>query len=211
MTSPGRNTSQGHRRSASLRAPAGTTLFDSAHPSKYIYRIRSGTVQLTSASGVVLDDLDAGDLFGEKALLSDWEEKLTATVTSPARLDFYSKRSLGVQMRTDGRFAERVVQALARRLDRSERMIRELATEPVTRRLALLLLRCLPDGHETGFVQLEWNPTNPELARRIGTTRWLVSRVLNRFQRLGWLRRDEGVWIHRQRLRDFLVATQPDV
>jgi hypothetical protein len=73
-----------------------------------------------------------------------------------------------------------------------------------------LLFRLLPGQPGSGWVRLHWNPTNPEMARRIGTTRWRVSRLVNQFRRLGWLRRENGLWVQREGLDAFLhPATAP--
>jgi len=100
-----------------------------------------------------------------------------------------------------------VLKNLALRLERYEETIRDLVTEPTERRLALALARLAPSRPSTGWVRLLWNPTNPELARIVGTTRWRVSHFLNHFQRLRWVRRQEGLWVQREGLQGFLQST----
>jgi DNA-binding IclR family transcriptional regulator len=53
-------------------------------------------------------------------------------------------------------------------------------------------------------VRLPGRLTNPEVAKMIGTTRERVSHFLNAFQQCGWIRRDRGLWIHREGLRQSL-------
>src|SRR5438477_452503 len=57
-----------------------------------------------------------------------------------------------------------------------------------------------------GQVRLSFRFTNVELAKMVGTTRWRVSHLLNRFQRLGWLRRDRELWVQREGIQEYLAA-----
>jgi CRP-like cAMP-binding protein len=172
--------------------------------------LEGGTVQLACDSDVILDHLTAGDFFGEKVFLSGAGTQV-ATALSAVRVQSFKKRELLDRIHGDRRFASKLLTNLATRIDRHEKSIREFAAEPVARRLAFALLRLLPQRPATGWVRLAWNPTNPELARRIGTTRWRISRLANQFRRLGWLRRGAGLWVNREGLEAFLRATQPDV
>jgi CRP/FNR family cyclic AMP-dependent transcriptional regulator len=184
----------------------GEILFDSQRPAGCVYLLERGIVQLSDDSGLILDYLGAGDFFGEKIVLSGPQTAQVAIAISPARVRPFRKQELLDLVQQDRRFALRLLKALASRLERHERTIREFAKEPVARRLAFLLFRLLPDRPGEEWVRLPWNPTNPELARSIGTTRWRVSRLMSRFSRLGWLRRQDGLWINREAFATYLDA-----
>jgi len=62
----GRGSHRRKQRVACLAFPAGAKLFDSEHPSRRIYLLHSGRLQLSSDREVILDHLKRGDLFGEK-------------------------------------------------------------------------------------------------------------------------------------------------
>ena len=155
---------------------------------------------------VILDHLGPGSFFGEKFLLSAPRCGQIAATVSPARVESFGRDKLLERVQRDHRFAARLLRGLAHRIDRHEQSIRDFAKERPARRLALLLSRLLPDRPATGWVRLPWNPTNPELARRTGTPRWRISRLVNQFQRLGWLRREKGLWVQREGLDAFLQA-----
>jgi CRP-like cAMP-binding protein len=203
---PSRDKPRGRDRSAPL-LPAGTVLFDSREPSRRIYRVKTGLVQLSSDSEVILDHLGPGSFFGEKFLLSKPMNREVATAVKPSSAESFGRHKLLERLRHDHRFAAQLLRSLARRIDTEEQTIRDLTKEPAARRLALFLSRSLPDRPATGWIRLAWNPTNPELGRRIGASRWRVSRILNRFTRLGWLRREKGLWVRREGLAIFLRAT----
>lgn len=196
------------RHRGSVPLARGATLFGGRHPSRRVYRLRRGLVQLSSDSGVILNHLRPGDFFGEKSLLSSPRCGQVAAAVSPSKVEAFGRRELLGRLRRDRRFAAQLLRGLAHRIDRHEQTIRDFATERPARRLALLLARLLPKRPAAGWVRLPWNPTNPELARRIGTTRWRVSRLVNQFRRLGWLRRENGLWVEREGLEGFLRASK---
>jgi CRP-like cAMP-binding protein len=187
-----------------LVLPAGTVLFDPRNPSRRIYRVKRGLVELSSDSEVILDHLGRGSFFGEKFLLSKPLCGQVAKAIKPSTIEFFGRHKLLERLHRDRRFAVQLLRSLARRIDTNEQTIRDLAKEPAARRLALFLARSLPDRRAAGWIRLAWNPTNPELGRRIGTTRWRVSRIFNQLQRQGWVRRGKGLWIQREGLNAFL-------
>jgi CRP-like cAMP-binding protein len=189
---------------ADVGFPAGATLFDRQHPSRRIYLLRSGWIELSSDHDVILDHLTRGDWLGEKLLLGSRRVDQLAKARTFIEATPFRKAEFYQRLHRDRRFAQQVLRSLARRMDRYEAAIRDFATEPTERRLALALAALAPTRPATGWVRLPWSPTNPELAKMVGTTRWSVSHLLNRFQRLGWLRRQEGLWVQRQDLEAFL-------
>lgn len=205
----GRSSGRRKRRVACVAFPVGTKLFDREHPSRRIYLLRSGQVQLLSDHEVILDHLTRGDLFGEKHLLRSHRIKQVAKTLSPVKVVVFRKAEFLERLRRDRRFMQQVLKHLALRMERYEETIRDFATEPTERRLAFALFRLAPTRPATGWVRLPWNPTNPQLAKIVGTTRWRISHFLNRFQRLGWVRRQEGLWVQREGLQAFLQSTAP--
>jgi CRP-like cAMP-binding protein len=114
----------------------------------------------------------------------------------------FSKKDFFRRVRQVPGFTSVVLQNLLRRLNRYEQSIARFVTVPAEARLASLLFELAPA--KTGWVQLPFALTNPELAKMIGSTRWRVSYFLNRFQSLGWLRRSHGLWVERRKLKAFL-------
>jgi CRP-like cAMP-binding protein len=96
--------------------------------------------------------------------------------------------------------------SLGMRIARFEEVLLDLVTARTMIRLARLLSRLIPRGAKSEWIRLPVSPTNPELARMIGTTRWRVSHFLTEFQKAGWLRRDNGFWVNPEGLRQFLQS-----
>lgn len=196
------------RRAPCLYLPGGSKLFDLDHPALRLYLLRSGRIRLSNGPDVIFDDLTRGHFFGEKVLLPRWRRGQVAHSLLPAKLIAFRKSEF-LKLLSDPRFVLRVLRSLVDRLDRCEQTIRDLVTEPVGRRLARRLLRLAPLRPVTGWVRLPCEPSNPDLARMVGTTRWGVSHFLNQFRRLGWLRRQQGLWIQREGLSEFLRSSPP--
>jgi CRP-like cAMP-binding protein len=185
--------------------PAGADLFDLNHYPRQIYLLHAGEVRLAGSNGVIFDHLKRGCFFGEKALLGSQSGKHSATALSPVEAVAFRKSDLIAEWRKDPNFALRLVKDLTLRLDRYEQLISDLITEKTEIRLARALLREAPARPGSGWVRLPIGFTNVELAQMVGSTRWRISHLLNRFHRLGWLRRDHGLWIEREGILQYLA------
>ena len=192
---------------AAISFPAGTKLFDLECPAQRIYLVRSGQLQLLSGHEAILDHLTRGDLFGEKYFLASYRANQVAKTLSPVEVVVFRKTEFLKRLRQDPRFASQVLRKFAQRMDRYEETIRNLLTESAERRLALALIRLAGSRPAGGWVRVRSNPTNLELARIVGTTRWRISHFLNHFQQQGWIRRQQGLRIQPDPLRTFLEST----
>ena len=132
--------------------------------------------------------------------------KQAATALSPVEAIAYRKADLLAEWRRDPASALRLVKDLVMRLERYEELICDLVVEKTDIRLARLLLRMAPERPATGWVRLPIPFSNVELAQMVGTTRWRVSHLLSRFQRLGWLRRERDLWLQREGILEYLAA-----
>jgi CRP-like cAMP-binding protein len=157
--------------------------------------------------GAIVDYLSNGDYFGEKSLLGPSCGNLIARSVSPVNASAFGRSELLDCVQQDRRFAARLLNNLARRLDRYEETIQDYAVERAERRLALLLWRFLPARIASGWVRLRFSPSNSELARMMGSTRWRIAHFMGRFQRLGWLERRPELWVLREGLQEFLRGT----
>lgn len=195
------------RKSKSIDFPAGIAFFDIDRSSHHVYLLRSGCIQLTNSRGAIVDYLVPGDFFGEKCLLGSPYQNQIGTSRSPVQVHAFRKSELLDRMQRDRRFALRLMKNLALRLDRYEQVLADFVAERTERRLARLLSRLAPVRPASGWVRLQCSPSNSELARTIGTTRWQISHYMGRFQRSGWLQRRPGLWVHREGLKEFLESS----
>lgn len=190
-----------------LAVPQGTELFGADQAPRGLYLLRSGHVRLLGVDQVILDNLNPGSVFGEKALLGHPVlKRQTAVAVSGAKITLFKKAGLKLQLQNDPYLATRTMKALGLRLDGYEQVIRDFVRERAERRLAYLLLRIAPRRH--GWVKIPFPLTNPDLSNMVGTSRWRISNLLNQFQKLGLLRRQPDLWINREALRKYLKTRQ---
>jgi CRP-like cAMP-binding protein len=78
-------------------------------------------------------------------------------------------------------------QILAIRLDELEERFREVATEKVAKRVALALLRLLKHVGKTVSEGIEVSLSREELAQMTGTTLFTISRLLSKWNELGYV------------------------
>jgi len=183
---------------------SGETLFDSGHPPRQLYLLRSGGVRLSTDNAAIYDLLGPGSVFGEKSLLRSPRRADTAKALTSVEVTPFGRGELLASIEHDPGFALKLLKALALRMEGYQETIRDFVTVRAESRLARLLSRLAPGRPALGWVRLRYSPTNPELARMIGTTRWRVSHFMSKFQRLGWLRRNKGLWILREGLGEYL-------
>ena len=195
------------RKSKSIDFPSGITFSDVNRPSRRVYLLRSGRIHLTNSRGAIVDYLAPGNFFGEKCLLGPRYQNQIATSRSPVEVHAYRKSELLDWIQRDRRFALQLLKNLALRLDRYEQALADFVAERTECRLALLLSRLAPARPRSGWVRLQFSPSNSELARTIGTTRWQISHYMGRFQRLGWLQRRPDLWVRREGLNEFLESS----
>jgi len=186
--------------------PARATIFDARHPSRWLYQLRSGRVQVSCGREVILDYLRTGDFFGEECFLPLRLRRQSAKSVTPASIGAFQVSHVLDRLRRDSRFARRLLRSLAGRLEWRTQTIRDFVREPAERRLAALLYRLTPGRTGVGWVRLHFSPSNSEMARTIGTTRARISYFIGRFQRLGWLQRQPELRIRRDGLREFLES-----
>jgi CRP/FNR family cyclic AMP-dependent transcriptional regulator len=200
----GRRSNRDERR---VRLPAGAILFDSIRPSRGIQRLDSGRVRLLSGSKAVLEHLEPGDFFGETCLFGSGRTEQTALCLTPVNIAVFRRPEVLERIERDRSFASALLRSLARRIQRCHQTIDEFVTDPAERRLALMLLRLAPRRRRSEWTRLPFGFTNADLAKAIGTTRGRISYFLNRFERLGWLRRGKGhMAIHPALCEQFLTS-----
>ncbi|HTS60542.1 MAG TPA: Crp/Fnr family transcriptional regulator [Candidatus Acidoferrales bacterium] len=194
-------------RGKSVEFPAGATIFDRQRPCRRVYLLHSGQVRLMGDRGAIVAYLRKGDLFGEKTLLAPEAGTLIAKSLSNVHASAFRRSELLDYLQQDRAFASALIRNLARRLANYEQVIQNAIVERAERRLALVLRTFVPGRPASGWVRLSFSPSNSELARTIGSTRWRVAHFMHNFQQLGWLQRRPELWVLRDRLDEFLGQT----
>ena len=191
-----------HDRQASWRSyePAEVVVdFDDS--TTEVYLIAAGTLRVTvrSAGGreLILNDLLAGDLFGEIAAIDGAPRSANVTALTRSRLCALPAEAFldivfaapPVCLRLLRRLAAKLRLQTARALEREALSVRlRLCAELL--RLSRRRVAATPDGEETRIVSPP--PPQHEIAARIGARREAVSREMAELERQGLLGRRGG-------------------
>ncbi len=174
----------------------GHVLFREGERGDCLYLIRSGKVKLgrRSADGRenLLSVLGPGEMFGELSMFDPGPRTATATAVGDAVLYEMSHAELLGWLDRFPTVARYLLEALARRLRRTNEALADLVFSDVPGRVAKALLDLserfgqeVPEG-----VRVAHDLTQEELAQLVGASRETVNKALADFSARGWVRRE---------------------
>jgi CRP/FNR family cyclic AMP-dependent transcriptional regulator len=100
----------------------GEKIFLEEDPGNAMYMVRSGRVDLVTY-GIVLENVRAGGIFGEMALIDDGPRSAAAVAAEPTEVVMIDKPTFLAVVRDDPQFALKVMGLLAVRLRRMNKQI----------------------------------------------------------------------------------------
>jgi CRP/FNR family cyclic AMP-dependent transcriptional regulator len=164
----------------------GEIVFFRSDVSKSVYMVHTGSISivLSSPDGreMIINEMRVGDMFGELGILTK-SQRSSAIVRSKGFLwEIPSETFLSV-LNSEPQFACRLLDLLARRLQRSGEREGALAFMDAEARLARLLLQLDEFEHEKGYITI----SQQELADRTGLIRQTVAKILGKWRRSGLL------------------------
>ena len=174
----------------------GDVLFHEGEPGDRLYVIREGKVKLGTRSGDGRENLLAvlgpGEMIGELSLFDPGPRTATATAVSDSVVLEMGHHDLQTWLAATPAVAEHLLQALARRLRRTNEALADLVFSDVPGRVAKALLdlssrfgRPVEDG-----IRVAHDLTQEELAQLVGASRETVNKALADFAARGWVRRE---------------------
>ncbi len=190
-----------HEASAALLAsmsrvdlPRGEALFAEGDAGDRLFVITAGKIKLGRTSGDgrenLLTVLGPGEMFGELSLFDPGPRTATATAVSDAELVGLGHTDLQAFLTGRPEVARHLLQALARRLRRTNDSLADLVFSDVPGRVAKALLDLSRRfGRQTDAgVLVAHDLTQEELAQLVGASRETVNKALADFASRGWLR-----------------------
>ena len=182
----------------------GEILFFQSDPSESAYTVRSGKISivLTNSDGreMVINEMQAGEMFGELGLLTKKPRSTSAVARSNCEL-FVVPRQVFLRMVEDEPSLVRLIlEMTADRLQMSGKRESALAFLDAQARLARLLLELEEQEQHKGYVTI----SQDELADRTGLIRQTVAKALGKWRRAGWLITGRGriLILNRKALED---------
>ena len=172
----------------------GDTLFREGEPGDKMFMILDGKVKLgqSSADGreSLLAVMGPGEIFGELSLFDPGLRTSTATALTDAVVLGLSNEQLRPWLAGRPEVAAALLQALARRLRRTNEAMADLVFSDVPGRVAKALLDLGEKfGQVTGEgLMVTHDMTQEELAQLVGASRETVNKALADFAQRGWIR-----------------------
>jgi len=176
----------------------GERIFSIGAPGDYMAAVLTGTIRITVPSPhgreLLLAILEAGELFGEIALLDGKERTADATANAPSILAILDRHEVLSFLERNPAAWPRIVEILCDRIRHTDLQLAEVALLRLPARLAKAILRIAsndpnPGGDQKHFhVQL----TQQDLANMVGATRESVNKCLSTWQRQGLVHVDGG-------------------
>ena len=172
----------------------GATLFYEGDPGDQLYFIVSGKMKLGRTASDGRENLVAvmgpGEIFGEMALFDPSPRSTSATAVSETRLDGLKHENLRKVIQRSPEVSAQLLQALARRLRRTNENLADLVFSDVPGRVAKALLDLadrIPRPATDGIL-VAHELTQEELAQLVGASRETVNKALAEFVQRGWIR-----------------------
>ncbi len=174
-------------------ATKGEVLFHEGEPGDHLFLILEGKVKLGHASldgrESLIAVLGPGEMFGELSLFDPGLRTSTATALTEARVLRLDNTQLMPWLAGRPEVAAALLQALARRLRRTNETMADLVFSDVPGRVAKALMELgekfgtlIPSG-----LLVTHDMTQEELAQLVGASRETVNKALADFAQRGWI------------------------
>jgi CRP/FNR family transcriptional regulator, cyclic AMP receptor protein len=158
-----------------------------------LYIILSGRVKVLipdeEGHEVILSIMGPHDFFGEMGLLDDQTRSASVETLEPCEMLRMSRAGFTSTLKDNFELAMLIIRSLVKRLRDADRKIESLALIDVYGRVARLLLDLAKNIDGKWIV--EHAPPKQEIARMIGASREMVSRVVKDLQRKGLIRAEK--------------------
>ena len=177
---------------------AGQILFSKGDPGDALYGVMSGRIRISagapSGKEVVLNTIEAGQVFGEIALLDGRPRTADAVAAVNSELMRIQRRDFIHYMESEPRLATHLLEMLCHRVRATSELVEDSAFLALPARLAKRLLGMAgypgdPDGDMEGidFDNLELKISQQELGQLMDSSREAVNKHLQNWRRRGWV------------------------
>jgi CRP/FNR family cyclic AMP-dependent transcriptional regulator len=173
------------------RVQRGTTIFAKGDAGQGLMAVVRGSVRISlpAAGGreVVLNRIQAGEVFGEMALLDGQPRSADATAIEDCELLVLDRRDLLHLVRQKPQVAVKLIEVVCARLRRTNEQVEDAMFMSLPVRLAKLLLRF---SKTTGPSEPKERIaiTQRELSQMIGVSREATNKQLRAWEKRGWVR-----------------------
>lgn len=184
------------------RVPRNQAVVCAGDRPDYVYFVLTGSLKVVISDEdgreVILSMLEQGELFGEMGMFDEQPRSASVVAVVPADLILISKNDFRTIMSNNFDIAWRIMSNLADRLRNADRKIESLALLDVYGRVARLLIEMAEqvDGQTVVVRKI----SKQDIAKMIGASREMVSRVMKDLGQQGLIEEGPGGILLRDRL-----------
>ncbi|MBC9070639.1 cyclic nucleotide-binding domain-containing protein [Thauera sp. CAU 1555] len=186
------------------RFPRGQAVVLAGDRSDFVYFVLTGSLKVVVSDEdgreVILSILGQGELFGEMAIFGEQPRSASVVAVTPSDLVMIPKQDFRQIMKDNFEVAWRIMCNLAERLRNADRKIESLALMDVYGRVARLLLE-MAEEHGGEMIVVR-KISKQDIAKMIGASREMVSRVMKDLSVQGLIEEGERGIVLRERLND---------
>lgn len=173
--------------------PRNSFILRAGEETDALYIVLSGRVKVLipdeEGHEVILSIIGPQEYFGEMGLLDDQARSASVETLEPCEMLRLTKAGFTSVLKDNFELAMLIIQNLVKRLREADRKIESLALIDVYGRVARLLIDMAQNTD--GKWVVEHAPAKQEIARMIGASREMVSRVVKDLQRKGLIRAEK--------------------
>lgn len=187
------------------RFKRGENLLTQGERSNALFIVLTGkarvVVQDDRQREVILSDLQPGECVGEMSLIDNEPHSATVRADSVCDVLVLETQAFARCLAENSSLSYGVMRDLAQRLRQADRKIQSLALSDVYGRVATALLD-MADKPASGPMVIRDRVSRQDLAKMIGASREMVSRVMKEFEKSGFIEiSDQGcTWIRKDRM-----------
>jgi CRP/FNR family cyclic AMP-dependent transcriptional regulator len=180
--------------------PRNTTIIAAGDPTDALYIVISGRLKVMMSDDegreVILAILGSGEFFGEMGLIDDAPRSATVIAIEPCELLTINKVDFKKCLAENFDIAVAVMKGLVKRLREADKKIGSLALMDVYGRVARLLMEMAEDVDGQRVVTKKL--PKQDIAKMIGASREMVSRVMKDLQTSGYIEVKAGAIVLRE-------------
>jgi CRP-like cAMP-binding protein len=177
------------------RYTSGTTIFREGDRGDSLHVVIDGSVRVTvvSARGeeATVALLGPGEFVGDLALLDGLPRSANAVASQPTKTLVVTRDDFRRWLTERPKASLALLEALSRRVRRTDEVLADLTFLDLPKRLAKRLLALTAERSVDGAAA-QLRVTQAELASMLGVSRESVNKQLNEFNRSGWVRLGRG-------------------
>jgi CRP-like cAMP-binding protein len=173
-------------------ATAGTTIFTKGDPGDCLFAVCAGTIKISNRSSegkdAVFNLINAGDIFGEVALLDGHERTADAQAITDCELMVIDRRDFLPMIADQPGLALKLIELLCARLRHTSEQMQDIMFLDLPGRLAKTLLWLAANAKSPPKLSI----TQREIGQIIGMTRESTNKQLRAWEERKWVKLERG-------------------